>query len=159
MCFQEHVVLGGLQQQQRPGLLHHPVRGEAEALELAPVQAPAGASEAGQAPPQHDHQRHLSASETGSPLCDHCQVCLVFVNLNISTFSGNYWKFLSFRRELSKCVGGRSILDRIDKLPCHQDLRKIVKFECATSKREQVIRKLHRFFKCRCHSFLGIIFY
>ena len=48
------------------------------------------------------------------------------------------------RRLLSRCEGGRSILARIDKLPCHPEIKKIARFECATTKREQDIRKLHR---------------
>ena len=50
----------------------------------------------------------------------------------------------SVRKTLSERQGGRSILSAIDRLPCDQDLRRMVRFECASSKREQVIRKLHR---------------
>ena len=50
----------------------------------------------------------------------------------------------SLRKVLSECEGGRSIVNRIDKLPCQAELKKIVRFECATTKREQDIRKLHR---------------
>jgi len=50
----------------------------------------------------------------------------------------------SVRKVLSECEGGRSIVNRIDKLPCQAELKKIVRFECATTKREQDIRKLHR---------------
>ena len=49
------------------------------------------------------------------------------------------------RRVLSRCEEGRSIMTRIDKLPCHPEIKKIVRFECATTKREQDIKKLHRF--------------
>ena len=50
----------------------------------------------------------------------------------------------SVRKTLSEREGGRSILSAIERLPCEPDLKRMVRFECASSKREQVIRKLHR---------------
>ena len=50
----------------------------------------------------------------------------------------------SVRQTLSERCGGRSILCAIDKLPCDPDLKRMVRFECASSRRERVIRKLHR---------------
>merc|ERR550517_1404650 len=48
------------------------------------------------------------------------------------------------RRQLSKAAGGRSILPRVDKLRLDPDLKKVLKFESAHSRRKEDIMRLHR---------------
>ena len=60
----EHSVLGGVQQQQGPGLLHHPVRSPGPTLELGPAWSSSRAAPAGQTAAQHDRQRLVAAPET-----------------------------------------------------------------------------------------------
>ena len=48
------------------------------------------------------------------------------------------------RRTLSQAVGGRSVLGSIDRLAVNTELKRILKFESAGSKRKEEIRKLIR---------------
>lgn len=68
---QEHSVLGGVQQQQGPGPLHHPVRCQGQTLVMDAVSASAGAAEAGQDAAQHDPGGEQSAPEADPDVCQH----------------------------------------------------------------------------------------
>ena len=50
----------------------------------------------------------------------------------------------AIRKTLSHAVGGRSILNSIDRLPLSCELKKMLKFESASSKRKEEIGKLIR---------------
>ena len=50
----------------------------------------------------------------------------------------------AIRKTLSQAAGGRSILSSIDRLPINYELKKILKFESASSKRKEEIGKLIR---------------
>ena len=69
MLRQEHSLLGGVQQQQGPGILHHPVRGQGQTLVMDAVSISTGASEAGQGAAQHDPGGEQSTSEVDPDVC------------------------------------------------------------------------------------------
>ena len=122
------------------------MRGEGETLELDGVAASSRTSETRQTVAEHDPECQQTTSETSSYLCQLCQVGddIFLKRLSLLLTYDISLHLRSLRKVLSECEGGRSIVNRIDKLPCQAELKKIVRFECATTKREQDIRKLHR---------------
>ena len=71
-------------------------------------------------PGEHDHQCLEPAPEAGSLGRRECEVRSRYRWVHVS-------RLTCCRHVLSRCVGGRSILARIDRLPCQPDLRNIIR--------------------------------
>ena len=77
-------------------------------------------------PGEHDHQRLQPAPEAGALGRGECEVGPRVRWGHVSRVT-----CACCRHVLSRCVGGRSILARIDRLPCQPELRNIIRCESA----------------------------